>query len=123
MDLKTFITRLQQIPESIQFADSIELIDSLYKFTPTAFRNGEQQNSADQNNGSCKIFSFAQIHQLDELQTLNCFGEIYRAVLETPDADDHANIRQFMQSGWSGIEFEAQALVPLSFTSASVGFF
>lgn len=110
MDLKTFITQLQQTPESIEFADTIDLIDSLYKFTPTAFRNGEQQNNVNQNNGSCKIFSFALIHQLDELQTLNCFGEIYRAVLENPHGDDHANIRQFMQSGWGGIEFEGQAL-------------
>jgi hypothetical protein len=116
MDLNTFITLLQQNPESINFADSIELIDALYAFTPTAFRNGQQHNDADQNNGSCKIFSFAQIHQLDELQTLNCFGEIYRAVRENPQGDDHANIRQFMQSGWSGIEFDAQALAPLTFT-------
>lgn len=118
MDLKTFISQLRQNPESIQFADTIGLIDSVYQFTPAAFRNGEQYNNAGQNNGSCKIFSFAQIQQLDELQTLSCFGEFYRAVLETPDADDHANIRQFMQSGWAGIEFEAQALEPLSVSQA-----
>lgn len=110
MDLKNFIIQLRQNPESIEFTDTIALIDSLYQFTPTAFRNGEQYNHADQNNGSCKIFSFALIHQLNELQALSCFGEIYRAVLENPHGDDHANIRQFMQSGWGGIEFEGQAL-------------
>lgn len=113
MDLTRLLNQLKQDLPSIQFAETIELIDALYKFSPTAFRNGAQHNAAGQNNGSCKIFSFAKIHQLDEQQTLHCFGEIYRAVLENPSADDHANIRQFMQSGWRGIEFEGQALSPL----------
>ncbi len=122
MNLKTFMSRLKREPESFQFSEVIEMIESLYRFTPTAFRNGTVANAAEQNQGSCKVFSFAQIHQLDEQQTLYCFGEHYRAVLQHPQGDDHANIRQFMQSGWEGIGFEGQPLTPLSFTSASISF-
>jgi hypothetical protein len=122
MNLKTFMSRLKQEPEALQFSEVIELIESLYRFTPTAFRNGTVSNSEDQNQGSCKVFSFAQIHQLDQQQTLHCFAEHYRAVEQSPDGDDHANIRQFMQNGWDGIEFDGQALTPLSFTDSSISF-
>ena len=110
MNLETFFSRLNKAPQSLQFAEVIALIDSMYQFTPTAFQNGNLRNNADQNQGSCKIFSFAQIHQLDQQQTLNCFAEHYRAVQQNPQGDDHANIRQFMQHGWQGIQFDGQAL-------------
>ncbi|MEK7739229.1 MAG: HopJ type III effector protein, partial [Pseudomonadota bacterium] len=55
-------------------------------------------------------FSFAQLNDLDQQQTLNLFAEHYAAVLATPDATDHQNIRQFMQNGWNGIKFEGNAL-------------
>ncbi len=70
MNLKTFMSRLKREPESLLFSEVIELIDSLYRFTPTAFSNGSVANAADQNHGSCKVFAFAQIHHLDEQQTL-----------------------------------------------------
>jgi len=47
---------------------------------------------------------------LNPEQTLSLFAEHYAAVLATPEATDHQNIRQFMQNGWAGIEFEGQAL-------------
>ena len=48
---------------------------------------------------------------LDQEQTLTCFGDYYRKdVLEHPEGSDHANIRNFIKSGWSGIKFETQAL-------------
>jgi hypothetical protein len=89
------------------------LIDELYDFTPTAFSNGATRNEADQNNGSCKLFSFAKLHGLSQQQTLTCFGDYYRKdVLGNPDGSDHANIRNFMKSGWEGISFEGEALKP-----------
>jgi hypothetical protein len=89
------------------------LIDSLYEFTPTAFTNGALANDAGQNNGSCKLFSFALLHGLSPQQTLNCFGAYYRDdVLKKPGGTDHQNIRNFMNSGWAGIQFNGSALTP-----------
>jgi len=111
MSIDAFITKINSTPESIQFTDTIALIEANYDFTPTAFQNGLLKNDAGQNSGSCKLFSFARIHQLSETQTLDCFGDYYRIdVLQHPDAQDHQNIRNFMQFGWSGITFEGDAL-------------
>ncbi len=113
--LENFFRQLTTDPDSISFSQSIELIESLYNFTETAFRNGDKHNAAGENNGSCKIFAFALLHRLSEPQTLQMFGDYYRKdVLSSPAGSDHANIRQFMQYGWDGIEFAAQALSPKS---------
>ena len=93
-----------------KFADVIAFIEAHYTHTPTAFKNGQQLNAATENQGSAKVFSFAQLNDLDQQQTLNLFAEHYAAVLATPEATDHQNIRQFMQNGWTGIQFEGQAL-------------
>ncbi|WP_372748435.1 HopJ type III effector protein [Litorivivens sp.] len=109
MNPQSLVAALQQGP--VAFADVMAVIDSCYVFTPTAFRNGEQFNEANTNNGSCKIFAFAKLHQLGEQATLNAFGDFYtRDVLENPNGDDHANIRNFMRSGWAGVAFEDQPL-------------
>jgi len=110
-DLELFLNRLQLNPERIEFPDTIALINSLYEFEPTGFRNGEIFNGAGQNTGSCKIFAFARLHDLDRDTTLACFGAYYRAdVMKNPDSDSHPNIRQFMKSGWEEIEFDGVAL-------------
>lgn len=109
--LEDFFRQLSSDPESISFAQSIALIDALYDFTPTAFVNGQQQNAAGENNGSCKILAFAALHQLSEPQTLQLFGDYYRLeVLPQPLGTDHANIRNFMRTGWDGVSFAGQAL-------------
>lgn len=93
-----------------KFADVLAFIDARYIHTATAFKNGSNKNAATENQGSAKVFSFAQLNELDVEQTLSLFAEHYAAVLATPEATDHQNIRQFMQQGWSGIQFEGQAL-------------
>ncbi len=93
-----------------KFADVIAFIEARYAHTPTAFKNGQQANGANENQGSAKVFSFAQLNGLDQAQTLSLFAEHYAAVLATPEGADHQNIRQFMQNGWDGIQFEGQAL-------------
>jgi len=111
MSLPAFLQRLRATPEQIEFADTIAIIDSHYEYTPTAFRNGEVENAAGQNGGSCKIFSFAKLQGLDESATLACFGRYYREdVQRHPDASDHQNIRNFVRTGWSGVAFEGNAL-------------
>jgi hypothetical protein len=109
----------QQISELIQqlkfnsrsFKEVIEFIETHYQHQPTAFKNGEAYNEATQNQGSAKVFSFAQLHNLSKEDTLHLFAEHYQSVLNTPDGTDHQNIRQFMKHGWEGIVFEGQALV------------
>lgn len=113
MELNTFLQRLNDAPEGIAFSDTIAIIDALYDFTPTSFRNGDTLNEAGQNNGSCKLFSFAKLNGLSQQQTLTCFGDYYRKdVLGNPEGTDHQNIRNFMKSGWDGIEFDGSALTP-----------
>jgi len=111
MSLHTFLQRLRETPEQIEFADTIAAIESHYEYVPTAFRNGDVENAVGQNGGSCKIFAFAKLQGLNEAETLACFGRYYREdVLQHPDASDHQNIRNFMRSGWSGVAFEGEAL-------------
>ena len=107
----TLIEKIQLAPETITFPEVIAHIDAYYDFTPTRFTNGTAVNEAGQNNGSCKIFSFAKLHGLTQDQTLALFGDYYRVdVLGNPAGNDHQNIRNFIQSGWDGIRFEREAL-------------
>ncbi len=113
MELDTLLRPLHDSPESVTFNDTIAIVDALYDFTPTSFRNGTLFNEAGKNNGSCKLFSFARMHGLSQQQTLHCFGSYYREdVLKHPDGDDHQNIRNFIKTGWDGIEFSGIALTP-----------
>ena len=112
MQLDAFLTKLNTTPDQITFADTIETVDANYDFTPTAFRNGELENAAGQNSGSCKLLSLAKLHDLSPEQTLQCFGDYYRTdVLQHPNATDHQNIRNFIRFGWDGVRFEGAALV------------
>ena len=105
------LEQLEQAPETIIFKDVIAYIDENYDFAPTKFTNGNTINEANQNNGSCKVFSFAQLKILSKEQTLWLFGEFYREdVLNNPDGTDHQNIRNFMKFGWEGISFDGEAL-------------
>jgi len=111
MTISDFLAKLNNSPESINFTDTIAVIEANYKFTEAAFTNGETNNKAGTNSGSCKLFAFAKINQLCVEKTLSCFGDYYRKdVLQNPDGTDHANIRNFIKYGWDGIKFESQAL-------------
>lgn len=110
MNLSEFLQQIGQNPE-LDFEDTIQVISDNYRYTPAGFKNGEIYNEAGQNEGSCKIFAFAQLNQLSQEQTLHCFGRFYQDVLKTPEGNDHGNIRNFMQSGWDGIQFDQPALI------------
>lgn len=100
--------RFLQSTESDQhlFADTLAFIAQWFDFTPSAFRNGHVSNSSEQNQGSCKVFAMASLLDLDPQQALRCFGEHYRDVLATPDADNHHNLRRVLAQGLSDIEFD-----------------
>ncbi len=105
------LAQLKSNRETIQFNDVISFIDNHYDFTPTLFKNGNIINEADQNNGSCKVFSFAKLNNMSEDETLFLFGDFYRNdVLRNPEGIDHQNIRNFIKFGWDGISFEGEAL-------------
>jgi hypothetical protein len=111
--MSAFLNTLHVHPESIQFADIISHIAQHYDYSPTRFTNGEVVNEAGKNEGSCKIFAFARLQGLGEMDTLALFGQYYRDdVLKHPSGNDHANIRTFMQHGWKGIHFDGVALTP-----------
>ncbi|MBB4804939.1 hypothetical protein HNP38_000211 [Chryseobacterium defluvii] len=105
------LDQLKNSPETVQFKEVIVYIDDHYDFTPVKFRNGNTVNEAGQNNGSCKVFSFAKLNGLLKEDVLALFGEFYREdVLKNPEGTDHQNIRNFMKSGWEGISFVGEAL-------------
>jgi len=89
------------------FADTLDFIATWFEFTPTAFRNGDVSNAADQNQGSARVFALAERLALSKEQALHCFGEHYRDVLATPDVDNHHNLRRVLREGLSGIEFDS----------------
>lgn len=111
MSTTSFLEKLKSTPEAVTFAETIAVIEENYRFTPTAFQNGLQHNAAGENSGSCKLFAFAKLQQLTETETLACFGAYYsEEVLGNPSGTNHQNIRNFMKTGWSGIQFEGEAL-------------
>ena len=111
MNTTSFLEKLKSTPEAVTFAETIAVIEENYTFTPTAFQNGLQHNAAGENSGSCKLFAFAKLQQLTETETLACFGAYYsEEVLGDPIGTNHQNIRNFIKTGWSGIQFEGEAL-------------
>lgn len=111
MTLEAFKQKLKNTPNSIEFQDTIAAIEVNYNFTPTAFKNGELENNAGENSGSCKLFAFAKLQAFTKDETLACFGKFYfDDVLKDPNGTGHQNIRNFMKTGFEGLVFEAEAL-------------
>ena len=106
MTLDLFIETLKKTPESVVFANTMSAIEAKYNFTPTAFKNGTLENGVGENSGSCKLFAFAKQENLSKEETLTCFGEHYKNVLEDENGTGHQNIRNFMKTGFEGLSFE-----------------
>ncbi len=115
MTLNELLTVIRETPDAVDFNDVMDVVQDSYQYRETEFTNGLGDaavvNRAGTNEGSCKIFSFAQLNQLNEAQTLACFGSFYRDdVLKNLDGNDHQNIRNFIKYGWAGIAFSGTAL-------------
>lgn len=111
MTIENFLKKLKTTPDSVTFEDTMEVIETNYNFTETAFKNGDTYNDPGKNSGSCKLFYFGKLHSLSKSDTLSCFGDYYRRdTLGNPTGNDHANIRNFITYGWEGIQFEGVAL-------------
>jgi hypothetical protein len=115
MEIADFKAKLST-PGAIDFEDTMAIVEEHYIYQPTAFSNGVEdaqfKNEAGQNEGSCKVFAFAHLNGFTQDETLLCFGRFYQDVLNTPEGNDHANIRTFMKFGWEGIQFFGTPLEP-----------
>ena len=107
-DLASFRASLAQGDHA--FADTLAFIAEHYHYQPTAFRNGEVDNAAGQNEGSCKTLGLARLEGLSDEEALLAFGEHYRSVLQTPEGSDHANIRALIAHGLAGVSFQGEPL-------------
>ncbi|KLV06935.1 type III effector [Photobacterium aquae] len=113
--MEALLKQLKHTPEVVSFEQVMAIINEHYHYQATDFSNGlgreTLHNLAGINEGSCRIFAFANLHQLSEAETLACFGDYYRKdVLPHPDRNDHKNIRLFMKYGWQGIRFNTLPL-------------
>ncbi len=102
--LQAFLAAIET--DSHQFADTLAFINQWFDFTPSAFRNGMVDNTAEQNQGSCRVLAMALLLGLGNEQVLKCFGEHFRDVLATPNANNHHNLRRLQQEGLVDIHFE-----------------
>ncbi|MEV6956982.1 HopJ type III effector protein [Streptomyces sp. NPDC051183] len=93
-----------------EFADTLAFVSAHYAYQPQAFRNGELENAAGENEGSCKTLGLALLEGLSDQEALLAFGEHYRSVLATPTDTDHGNIRNLMAHGLEGVSFAGQPL-------------
>ena len=114
MLLSEFIHKIKSNGK-VNFDETMAIIADNYLYKPTEFQNGQNNdlliNAAGTNEGSCKIFAFARLNQLDKDQTLSLFGDYYwQDVVADPDGNGHQNIRNFMKYGWDGISFAGEPL-------------
>jgi hypothetical protein len=107
-DLANFRAQLrnQQHP----FSQTLSFIAEHYLYQSTSFSNGAVESLAGQNEGSCKTLGLALLEGFSLEETLLAFGEHYRAVLATPQGNDHGNIRALMESGLAGVRFAQPSL-------------
>lgn len=111
MTIETFKNKLKNTPKAIAFSETMDVIEAHYEFTPTAFKNGDLENKAGENSGSCKLLAFAKLQNLSKEETLACFGQFYfEDVLKDPNGNGHQNIRNFMKTGFEGLSFEGEPL-------------
>ncbi|MDB6050057.1 MAG: type effector HopJ1 [Pseudomonas sp.] len=92
------------------FADTLTFVAEGYAYQPQAFTNGNVENAAGQNEGSCKTLGLALLEGFSDEETLLAFGEHYRLVQATPEGSDHANIRSLIANGLAGVTFEGAPL-------------
>lgn len=92
------------------FATTLAFIATHYDYQPCAFLNGQVENPAGQNEGSCKTLGLALLEGFSLDETLLAFGEHYRGVLASPTGSDHANIRALQHSGLAGLRFDRPSL-------------
>ena len=108
MSLSALRERLQH--DDFAFSETLAFVAEHYDYQPSAFVNGDVENAAGQNEGSCKTLALAKLEGLSDDEALRAFGEHYRSVLATPEGSDHGNIRALLRTGLAGVRFEREPL-------------
>ena len=70
--LNTLRSRLQQ--DDYAFSETLAFVAAHYDYQPSAFRNGDVENAAGQNEGSCKTLGLALLEGLSKDEALRAFG-------------------------------------------------
>lgn len=105
-ECEVFNANVEMDADALTFESVMEIIDTFYESQILEFRNGDIVNKPGENEGSAKLLSYAALSQMDEATTLKLWGQYYREVLADPNGTSHANIRNFMKTGWKGVPFE-----------------
>lgn len=100
-----FNANLEMSGDDLMFDEFLTLCDEQYESGLVEFKNGDMVNMPGENDGSAKVLSYGALAEFDQSTTLKLWGQYYRDVLATPDRTDHQNIRNFMKSGWDGVDF------------------
>ncbi len=100
----TFLTSLSS--NQHPFDNTLQFIEEWFAHTPSAFRNGPIENGISENQASGKVLALAELLSLNHQQLLCCFGEHYRNVMATPDADNHFNLRYLVKTNDTHVEFD-----------------
>lgn len=93
-----------------RFSETLAYIESAYDYQPSRFINGNVENAAGENEGSCKTLGLAVLEGFTAEEALLAFGEHYQSVLANPSGTDHRNIRALMETGLTGVRFDQQPL-------------
>lgn len=109
------MTKLRDFRASLRnrhhtFSDTLEFIASNYDYQPSEFTNGNIENKAGENEGSCRVLGLAVLEGFTTEEALLAFGEHYRAVLANPAGTDHPNIRALMHTGLPAVHFQTPSL-------------
>jgi HopJ type III effector protein len=112
---ENFMNELKALQDSFEsgqhmFDATLKFVAAHYDYKPQAFRNGELENAAGENEGSCKTLGLAKLEGLSDREALLAFGEHYRSVLAAPNGTNHGNIRSLMVHGLAGVTFAAAPL-------------
>ena len=68
--LDAFMTTVKKDPSSIDFEQTMAAIEDGFDYSAVAFKCGELESSAEQNQGSAKILSFGKMKKLKKETTL-----------------------------------------------------
>lgn len=105
-ECEMFNNNIDMDSSNLMLEDVLETINSHYETQLLEYRVGNIVNKQGENEATGLILSYAALSNMNQETTLKLWGQYYRDVLKNPTGTDHANIREFMKTGWKGVPFE-----------------
>lgn len=96
------------------FDNIIAFIDENFEFIDCVMTINQINSFVGQNVKSKKIYATAILLEVDITEALTWFGKYYRDVCNTPNQDNHANIRNVIRVGIENVYFSIEGL-PLKY--------